>query len=401
MATAKISKNSGYDASTDMRKEKILNFMFLGKPAFVLSAVLIVVSIGALVTQGLKLGLDFTGGAQVEVSFDKTADLEPIREMLAEKGLQNPIAVYFGSDNDVLIRTQGAMEDGALTEVRQRLAELNPEAEVELQRPNQEDSDYVQILMITGLDITTVRQAGLLSADYYGRADYRAVDQGVQVLLEKTLDAGYTDYLLAQLAQVNDSGVTLVRSEFVGPQVGNELRDDGGIGLLVALLMVMVYVAVRFQYKFSVGAVLSQIHDVIIVMGFFALFQIDFDLTVLAAVLAVVGYSINDTIVVYDRIRENFPKLRRADTVEVINVSLTQVYERTLITSLTTLMVLTMLYIFGGAMIQGFALALIIGVTVGTYSSIYVAANLLLTMKLTREDLLPPEREEAEVDQMP
>lgn len=384
-----------------MRKEKILNFMFLGKPAFVLSAVLIVVSIGALVTQGLKLGLDFTGGAQVEVSFDKTADLEPIREMLAEQGLQNPIAVYFGSDNDVLIRTQGAMEDGALTEVRQRLAELNPEAEVELQRPNQEDSDYVQILMITGLDITTVRQAGLLSADYYGRADYRAVDQGVQVLLEKTLDAGYTDYLLAQLAQVNDSGVTLVRSEFVGPQVGNELRDDGGIGLLVALLMVMVYVAVRFQYKFSVGAVLSQIHDVIIVMGFFALFQIDFDLTVLAAVLAVVGYSINDTIVVYDRIRENFPKLRRADTVEVINVSLTQVYERTLITSLTTLMVLTMLYIFGGAMIQGFALALIIGVTVGTYSSIYVAANLLLTMKLTREDLLPPEREEAEVDQMP
>jgi len=384
-----------------MRKEKILNFMFLGKPAFVLSAVLIVVSIGALVTQGLKLGLDFTGGAQVEVSFDKTADLEPIREMLAEQGLQNPIAVYFGSDNDVLIRTQGAMEDGALTEVRQRLAELNPEAEVELQRPNQEDSDYVQILMITGLDITTVRQAGLLSADYYGRVDYRAVDQGVQVLLEKTLDAGYTDYLLAQLAQVNDSGVTLVRSEFVGPQVGNELRDDGGIGLLVALLMVMVYVAVRFQYKFSVGAVLSQIHDVIIVMGFFALFQIDFDLTVLAAVLAVVGYSINDTIVVYDRIRENFPKLRRADTVEVINVSLTQVYERTLITSLTTLMVLTMLYIFGGAMIQGFALALIIGVTVGTYSSIYVAANLLLTMKLTREDLLPPEREEAEVDQMP
>lgn len=384
-----------------MRKEKILNFMFLGKPAFVLSAVLIVVSIGALVTQGLKLGLDFTGGAQVEVSFDKTADLEPIREMLAEQGLQNPIAVYFGSDNDVLIRTQGAMEDGALTEVRQRLAELNPEAEVELQRPNQEDSDYVQILMITGLDITTVRQAGLLSADYYGRADYRAVDQGVQVLLEKTLDAGYTDYLLAQLAQVNDSGVALVRSEFVGPQVGNELRDDGGIGLLVALLMVMVYVAVRFQYKFSVGAVMSQIHDVIIVMGFFALFQIDFDLTVLAAVLAVVGYSINDTIVVYDRIRENFPKLRRADTVEVINVSLTQVYERTLITSLTTLMVLTMLYIFGGAMIQGFALALIIGVTVGTYSSIYVAANLLLTMKLTREDLLPPEREEAEVDQMP
>lgn len=384
-----------------MRKEKILNFMFLGKPAFVLSAVLIVVSIGALVTQGLKLGLDFTGGAQVEVSFDKTADLEPIREMLAEQGLQNPIAVYFGSDNDVLIRTQGAMEDGALTEVRQRLAELNPEAEVELQRPNQEDSDYVQILMITGLDITTVRQAGLLSADYYGRVDYRAVDQGVQVLLEKTLDAGYTDYLLAQLAQVNDSGVTLVRSEFVGPQVGNELRDDGGIGLLVALLMVMVYVAVRFQYKFSVGAVLSQIHDVIIVMGFFALFQIDFDLTVLAAVLAVVGYSINDTIVVYDRIRENFPKLRRADTVEVINVSLTQVYERTLITSLTTLMVLTMLYIFGGTMIQGFALALIIGVTVGTYSSIYVAANLLLTMKLTREDLLPPEREEAEVDQMP
>lgn len=385
-----------------MSSEKVLNFMAWRKPAAILSLVLIVLSVGSLAVNGLKLGLDFTGGAQVEVSFDKAADLTAIRDLLARQGLENPVAVYFGSDSEVLIRTQGAMEDGAMALLRQRLAELDAEAEITLlERAPQEEGDYSQLLTLSGVQLQTVREAGLLENEYYGQVEYRGVEQGVQLLVERSLDAGYTDYLLDQLAAVNDSGVELVRSEFVGPQIGDELRDDGGIGLLVALLVVMAYVAVRFQYKFSLGAVTALVHDVIIVLGAFSLFQIDFDLTVLAAVLAVIGYSINDTIVVYDRIRENFPKLRRADTAEVINVSMTQVYERTLITSLTTLLVLVMLFVFGGELIKGFALALIVGVTVGTYSSVYTASNLLVFLKLTREDLMPPEREESELDQMP
>ncbi len=385
-----------------MSSEKVLNFMAWRKPAAILSLVLIVLSVGSLAVNGLKLGLDFTGGAQVEVSFDKAADIVAIRDLLARQGLENPVAVFFGSDSEVLIRTQGAMEDGALALLRQRLAELDAEAEITLlERAPQEEDDYSQLLTLSSVRLQTVREAGLLENEYYGQVEYRGVEQGVQLLVERSLDAGYTDYLLDQLAAVNDSGVELVRREFVGPQIGDELRDDGGIGVLVALLVVMAYVAVRFQYKFSLGAVTALVHDVIIVLGAFSLFQIDFDLTVLAAVLAVIGYSINDTIVVYDRIRENFPKLRRADTAEVINVSMTQVYERTLITSLTTLLVLVMLFVFGGELIKGFALALIVGVTVGTYSSLYTASNLLVLLKLTREDLMPPEREESEVDQMP
>jgi preprotein translocase subunit SecF len=159
-------------------------------------------------------------------------------------------------------------------------------------------------------------------------------------------------------------------------------------------------VAVRFQYKFSVGAVAALIHDVIIVLGFFSLLRLDFDLTVLAAVLAVIGYSLNDTIVVFDRIRENFRVIRKGSEVEVINTSLTQTLERTLITSLTTLLVLVMLYLFGGELINGFATALIVGIVVGTYSSIYVSANTLVALKISREDLMPPAKEGADQEEL-
>lgn len=204
------------------------------------------------------------------------------------------------------------------------------------------------------------------------------------------------------LASSGDS-LELKRAEFVGAQVGEELREQGGLGLLLALGLVMIYVALRFQFKFSVGAVAALIHDVIIVIGVFSILGWDFDLTVLAALLAVIGYSLNDTIVVADRIRENFRLLRKIEPLEVINVSLTQTLSRTIVTSLTTILVLISLYFFGGEMINGFAKALLVGVVIGTYSSIYVASNILLLMGITKEDLIAPvvEKEGEELDQMP
>lgn len=196
------------------------------------------------------------------------------------------------------------------------------------------------------------------------------------------------------LGQKHDGDVTIKRVEFVGPQVGERLREQGGLGMLMALGLVMLYIAFRFQFKFSVGAVLALTHDSILVLGLFSLLQLQFDLTVLAAILAVVGYSLNDTIIVYDRIRENFRKLRKGTPEEIINVSLTQTLGRTLATSGTTLMVLLALFLFGGEMINGFASALIVGIGVGTYSSIYIASNLLIYMKISREDLIVPVKEE-------
>ena len=218
------------------------------------------------------------------------------------------------------------------------------------------------------------------------------------------LPQGYSDQegaALLRLLQNNFEGeVVLRRIEFVGPQVGDELREQGGLAMLLALALVMLYIAFRFQLKFAVGAVVALIHDVIITLGFFSIMGMEFDLTVLAALLAVIGYSLNDTIVVSDRIRENFRKLRRSDPVEVINISLTDTLGRTLVTSLTTLLVLLSLALFGGEMINGFAIALIVGVAIGTYSSIYVAANALLMLGVSKEDLMIPVKEGAEQEDL-
>jgi len=218
------------------------------------------------------------------------------------------------------------------------------------------------------------------------------------------LPQGYSDQegaALLTLLQNNFEGeVVLRRIEFVGPQVGDELREQGGLAMLLALALVMLYIAFRFQLKFAVGAVIALVHDVIITLGFFSIVGMEFDLTVLAALLAVIGYSLNDTIVVSDRIRENFRKLRRSDPVEVINISLTETLGRTLVTSLTTLLVLLSLALFGGEMINGFAIALIVGVAVGTYSSIYVAANALLMLGISKEDLMIPVKEGAEQEDL-
>lgn len=190
-----------------------------------------------------------------------------------------------------------------------------------------------------------------------------------------------------------DPGVERRRSEFVGPAVGEELAEQGGLGMLAALGMVMVYIAFRFQLKFAFGAVVALFHDVLITLGMFSIFRWDFDLTVVAALLAVIGYSLNDTIVVSDRIRENFRKVRRSEPIEIINISLNQTLGRTLVTSLTTLLVLMALFTIGGELIRGFAVGLIIGVVVGTYSSIYVAANTLVALGITKEDLALPIKE--------
>lgn len=209
-------------------------------------------------------------------------------------------------------------------------------------------------------------------------------------------NASLGDEVLKSLQASSEAKVSLQRSEFVGPAVGEELTNQGGIGMLTALAVVMVYIALRFQLKFAVGAVVALFHDVILILGIFSLTRWDFDLTVLAAILAVIGYSLNDTIVVADRIRENFRKVRKATPVEVINTSLNQTLGRTLVTSLTTFIVVLALFLLGGELIRGFSLGLMIGVVVGTYSSVYIASNMLLVLKVTKEDLAIPVKEGAE-----
>ncbi|HDZ56559.1 MAG TPA: protein translocase subunit SecF [Pseudomonas xinjiangensis] len=304
-----------------MITNKTIKFMALRKFFFVVGIILMVGSIGSLVVKQLNLGLDFTGGALIELNYDQPADLSSIRQMLAGAGWDDAVVQNFGASSDVLIR----------------LASEDP-------------------------------------------------DLGSEI---------------ARLIQAQEGGeVTVKRVEFIGPQVGEELRDQGGLGMLLAMGGILLYVSLRFQMKFAAAAIVALVHDVIFTLGLFSFFQLSFDLTVLAALLAVIGYSLNDTIVVFDRVRENLRLMRKTELEEIIDVSTTQTLARTLATSGSTLLVLLALYFFGGENIQGFALALIIGVGIGTYSSIYISNGLLITMKLTREDLIPPQVEEA-IDDMP
>ena len=207
---------------------------------------------------------------------------------------------------------------------------------------------------------------------------------------------------IAEMLQSSSgSEITLLGSDYVSAKVGGELVESGGIGMLVALAIIMVYIAMRFQFKFSVGAVVALAHDLIITLGIFSLFRIEFNLNTLAALLAIIGYSLNDTIVVSDRIRENFRRLRKGTPLEMVDISLNQTLSRTLITSLTTLLVLFSILFIGGESTQGFAVALIIGVVIGTYSSVYIASNVILYMNVTREDLMLPVKEGAELDDIP
>lgn len=200
--------------------------------------------------------------------------------------------------------------------------------------------------------------------------------------------------------EASGNSVTLKSSEYISAQVGEELTEQGGLAMIFALIMIMIYIVFRFQWKFSIGAVLALIHDVIITLGIFSLFQFTFDLSVLAAILAVVGYSLNDTIVIFDRIRENFRSMRAAETIEILNSAITQTIKRTIITSSTTLLVLLSLYIFGGSSLEGFSIALIVGVLIGTYSSIFVASTSIFYLDISTTDLIPEKREEVD-DGMP
>lgn len=209
---------------------------------------------------------------------------------------------------------------------------------------------------------------------------------------ENTSSQSLGDKILSALKE-DDADVVMRRQEFVGPQVGDELRDDGGLAMIIALAFILVYVMARFEYRFALGSIAALIHDVVITMGVFAFFQFDFDLTVLAAVLAVIGYSLNDTIVVFDRIRENFRLMRKKEPGAIVNASLNQTLSRTMMTSITTLIVVLAMFFLGGELIHGFAIALIIGILVGTYSSIYVASSMVITLKITAESMMPVKKE--------
>ena len=295
-----------------------IDFMALRKPAVVLSAALLLISIVSLFTLKLNVGIDFTGGSIIEVGYQQAVELEPIRNALESNGFGDAIVQHFGSASEVLIRL--------VPDVDKDKAELSSE-------------------------------------------------------------------IIELLQAISETPIDVRRVDFVGPQVGEELTEDGGLAVLYALIAILIYVAFRFEYRFSLGAVAALVHDVVITLGVFSILQLDFDLSVLAAILAVIGYSLNDTIVVFDRVRENFRKIRKKTSLEVINTSINQTISRTLMTSFTTLLVLLSLFFLGGEVIHSFALALIIGVFVGTYSSIYVATTSALLLGISRSDLLIPEKE--------
>ena len=223
----------------------------------------------------------------------------------------------------------------------------------------------------------------------------------IRIPARQGLNSADVSSKLLDLLSSNNFSAEMRRVEFVGPQVGEELREDGGLAMLYALLCIMVYVAFRFQMRFSVGAVTALAHDVIITLGFFSITRFNFDLTILAALHAVIGYSLNDTIVVFDRVRENFRKIRDKTPVEVFFISLTQTLSRTLMTSFTTLLVLIALFLLGGEIIHGFSMALIFGVLIGTYSSIYIASPVTLTLGIKKEDLMPVKKEGVDLENQP
>jgi len=303
---------------------KVIDFMRWDYVAFGISLVLLIASIAIMSVRGFNWGLDFTGGTVIEISLDKPADLDLMRDTLEKAGFQDPVLQNFGSSRDVMVR-------------------MPPVS---------------------------------------GQAGQELGNKVISVLNESV-----------------DKSATVKRIEFVGPSVGSELAQTGGMALLVALICILVYVGFRFEWRLALGAVIALAHDVIITMGVLSLFHIEIDLTIIASLMSVIGYSLNDSIVVSDRIRENFRKIRRGTPYEIMNVSLTQTLSRTLMTSGTTLVVVLMLYIFGGAMLQGFSLAMLIGVSIGTVSSIYVASALALKLGMKREHMLQQKVEKEGADQ--
>lgn len=291
-----------------------IDFMGLRKWSGAFSIILFVVSLFFIMTQGISLGLDFTGGTQIEVAYQNTANLSDIRDTLSKVGFSEGQSkvISYGSSKDVLI--------------------------------------------------SIAPQVGL--------------DQSALV-----------DKVMKELPDA-----TKLRVEFIGPQVGKELATKGALAIIVSMLATMIYIAMRFEYRFAVSSVVALIHDPLLILGIFAFFHIEFDLKALAALLAVIGYSLNDTIVVFDRVRENFRKYRKETTLEIMNISINQTLSRTVMTSALTLFVVIALFVYGGESIHGFALALMIGIIIGTYSSIYVAGTFAVMLGLDRKDFIPSKR---------
>ena len=296
---------------------------FMGKRhiAMVVSALLMVISLGSLATRGLIWGLDFTGGTLVEVRYDQPAELGDIRKTLHENGFPDAMIQHFGTTRDVLIRL-GVHEES---------------------KGEPLSTSILRLLEKDGIDQVSMR-----------------------------------------------------RVEYVGPQIGGELVEKGGLAVIYTLFGILIYVAFRFEYRFALGAIAALIHDTLITVGLFSLLGLEFDLTVLAALLAVIGYSLNDTIVVFDRIRENFVKMRKQPSSNVMNTSINQMLGRTVMTSVTTALVLIVLFVVGGSLIHGFSIALLFGVIIGTYSSIYIASASALALGVSKADLMPVQKEGAE-----
>ncbi len=303
---------------------KTIKFLSIRKFTTIMSIILILASAFSLMSKGLNLGIDFTGGIQIEISFENAPNIENVRSNLGSGGYDDAIVQNSGSSQDLMVR-------------------------------------------IPPRDGITNKKVG---EDVIG------------------------------MLQASDNSVTLKSSEYISAQVGEELTEQGGLAMIFALIMIMIYIVFRFQWKFSLGAVLALIHDVMITLGIFSFFQLTFDLSVLAAILAVVGYSLNDTIVIYDRIRETFRSMRTAETLNILNSAITQTIKRTIITSSTTLLVLLSLFVFGGSSLEGFSIALIVGVLIGSYSSIFVASTSIFYLDISTTDLIPVKREEVD-DGMP
>ena len=327
-------------------------FDFLGRRrlALCVSGVLLLLGVLSLALRGLNFGIDFTGGTLVELNYEEPARIQEVRDALGEAGLGDAIVQYFGTSRDVMVRLPSGVEGSS--------AELSGR--------------------VTGA--LRARVPETLSESRPGR-----LQQCVSI------DAGAP----------RDCRIQMKRVEFVGPQVGEELTEKGGLAMLYALIGILAYVAWRFEWRFALGSVAALAHDVLFVVGAFSIFQFEFSLPVLAAVLAVIGYSLNDTIVVFDRIRENFRKIRKGDPESVMNRAINQTLRRTVLTSITTLLVVVTLLVVGGEAVRGFSVALLIGILVGTYSSVFVASPVVYLLGISRDDMLPVRKEDEQADPAP
>ena len=332
-----------------LKRDTRIDFIGRRRIAALISISAIVIVLLSLFFRGLNLGIDFTGGTLVEVSYSSSVNTEEVRTNLRRSGLDGVVVQYFGTSRDVLIRLPA-----------------DPE---------------VDAAESSSLIISSLREP-------YGETLAQSSENDSQ-------------RCVFQDGTTGDCTVQMRRVEFVGPQVGDELTEKGGLAMLYALIGILAYVAWRFEWRFALGAVIALVHDVVITVGFFSLLGLEFSLPVLAAVLAVIGYSLNDTIVVFDRIRENFRKMRKGTIVEIMNSAINQTLRRTLLTSLTTLLVVVTLILLGGEIIKGFAVALFIGILVGTYSSIFVASPVVLSLRITRDDMLLIKKEGEEADSLP